>query len=222
MTEIRSTPAAQPRWRRRKEARPAEIIEAALEAFVSRGYAGTRLEDIARSAGCTKGTIFLYFESKEELFKAVVRTSVVPRLAQAEQLVDRHQGSVRDLLEQLLRMRWDSIYASPLSGLPKLLLSEAGNFPDLARFYNDEVVARSQALIERVLRMGVERGEFRPMDTLHVARVAVTPILLAALWKHSFAPCVTTLTNPQSYFEAALEILLRGITGEGASPRSGA
>ena len=216
-----SSPAS-PRWHRRKEARPAEILDAALAEFVSRGFAAARLEDIARGAGCTKGTIFLYFANKQELFKAVVRASVLPRLEQAEQLVERNEGSVRDVLEQLLRMRWQGIFDSQISGLPKLIFAEAGNFPDLARFFNDEIVVRSQALIERVLRLGVARGEFRPLDTTHVARVAVTPILMAALWKHSIAPCVTSTTDPQAYFEAAMDVLLTGISAPASAPPGGA
>ena len=131
-----------PRWQRRKEARPAEILDAALEQFVARGFAATRLDDIAKRAGCTKGTIFLYFANKEELFKALVREYIVPRIQLAEQVVEQHEGPVRDLLEKVLRSRWEGLVNSQLSGLPKLMFSEAGNFPDLVRFYHEEVVTQ--------------------------------------------------------------------------------
>lgn len=202
---------AAPRWHRRKEARPAEILDAALHEFVSRGFAATRLEDIARRAGCTKGTIFLYFPGKEELFKALVRENVVARIQDAEALVTRHEGPIRDLLVQLLRMRWQGIVNSKLSGLPKLMFAEAGNFPELVRFHFDEVVARNQALLEGVLRDGVTRGEFREHDVEYVARLAVTPILMAALWKHSYRAHACAPIDPERYFEASLELLLRGI-----------
>ncbi len=209
----------EPRWHRRKEDRPAEILDAALTEFVSRGYAATRLEDVARRAGCTKGTIFLYFANKQELFKALVRQTVLPRIQQAEAMVEQHRGSHRELLARLLRARWDDIVNSRLSGLPKLMFAEAGNFPELARFHFDEVVLRSQALIERVLRAGVASGEFRAHDTESVARLAFSPLIVAALWKHSLEPHASVPVDRERYFEASLDLLLRGLarTEEGTS-----
>jgi len=203
-----------PRWQRRKEARPAEILDAALEQFVARGFAATRLDDIAKRAGCTKGTIFLYFANKEELFKALVREYIVPRIQLAEQVVEQHEGPVRDLLEKVLRARWEGLVNSQLSGLPKLMFSEAGNFPDLVRFYHEEVVTRSQAVIKRILELGVARGEFRDVDVHSVALLAASPMLMAALWKHSFAPCVPNYEDAQTYFETSLDVLLRGLARE--------
>ncbi len=208
---------ASPRWHRRKETRPAEILAAALEEFVERGFAATRLEDIARRAGCTKGTIFLYFPNKVELFKAMVREQVLPRIQQAEQRIDAHEGTARDLLENVLRSRWDGLYHSSLSGLPKLMFSEAGNFPELARFYHDEVVSRSQAVVKRILELGIQRGEFRDVDVHTVANVMVSPMLMAVLWKHSFAHCAPKYADAQAFFDTALDFLLRGLD-RGASP----
>lgn len=205
------TPHSEPRWHRRKEARPTEILDAALEEFGARGFAAARLEDIARRAGCTKGTIFLYFQGKEDLLKALTRHVVVPRLELAEQIVEQHEGGMRDLLEKLLRSRWDSMTNTAVSRMPKLIFAEAGNFPDLARFYHQEVIARSHALVERVLRAGIERGEFRDMDVTNVARAAVAPILMGAMWKHSFAPHMPEVNDMQPFFETSLDLLLRGI-----------
>ncbi len=210
---------AEPRWHRRKDARPVEILDAAQEEFTTRGFAATRLEDIARRAGCTKGTIFLYFPSKEELFKAVVRNSVIPFIESTETLVAEHAGSSAELLETILRARWNRIVNSKLSMLPKLVFGEAGNFPDLSRFYHEEVVTRSQALLARVLRRGVERGEFADIDVESVALLASAPMLVASLWKHSFCAHVQTNIDIDRYFEAWLQTLLRGIArgAEGGS-----
>src|SRR5215470_17296837 len=112
-----------PRWRRRKDTRPAEILAAAQEIFGERGYDATRLEDVGSRAGCTKGTVFLYYESKAELFKAAVREAMLPQLRETEKLVDEHRGSARELLEALLRMRWDHMERTRLSGLVRLLLT---------------------------------------------------------------------------------------------------
>jgi len=208
----RARTQAAPRWQRRKEARPAEILDAALDEFVTRGFAAARLEDIGKRAGCTKGTIFVYFDSKQELFKAVVRANVLPLIAHAESLAEHHDGPVRDLLVQILRSRWESVVNSRLSGLPKLIFSEAGSFPDLARFYLDEVIGRGHAVIVRVLRAGVASGEFREgLDVDYLARIAASPMLVAALWKHSFQPHAEHEIDPRTYFETWLDLLLSGI-----------
>lgn len=209
-TQTAPSPSPTPR-RRRKEARPAEILAAALDSFVERGYEGSRLEDIAHRAGCTKGTVFLYYESKAELFKAAVRQTMLPMLQAAEQTVEGHRGSSRELLEGLLRQRWQAMNHTRLAGLPKLMLAEASLFPELARFYHDEIIERSHALLRRVLDLGVERGEFAPMDTANVARVSIAPILLAAVWRHSFAPVVEHPIDSEAFFESALSVLFRGI-----------
>ncbi|MFM7230971.1 MAG: TetR/AcrR family transcriptional regulator [bacterium] len=200
-----------PRWRRRKEARPAEILEAALELFVQRGFAGARLEDIAHRANCTKSTIFLYYAGKAELFKATVRHAMVPMLEAAEHSIDDHQGSHRELLVQLLRQRWSLMVETPLSGLTKLMYSEAAEFPDLARFYHDEVMIRSLGVIERVLAEGVVRGEFRPMDTRNVAPLALAPIMAAAMWRNSFGVTLPTPVDFKGLADTAIAHFLRGI-----------
>jgi len=218
MTMSDLQPRVPPVRRRRKAARPGEILSSAMESFVERGYEGSRLEDIAHRAGCTKGTVFLYYESKAELFKAVVRSAMLPMLQAAEQTVEGHRGSARELLESLLRQRWQAMNHTPLVGLPKLMLAEANKFPELARFYHDEIIERSHALLKRVLDLGVERGEFVAMDTANVARVSVAPILLAAVWRHSFAAVAAEPVDPEAFFESALTTLFRGI----AAPAHGA
>jgi len=206
-----------PRWRRRKETRPGEILASALDSFVERGYEATRLEDVARRAGCTKGTIFLYYEGKAELFKAAVREAMLPMLAAAEQTVESHTGTSRELLETLLRQRWKVMLETRLSGLPKLMFAEAHKFPELARFYHDEVIHRSHALFRRVLEQGIERGEFRKIDVANVARLAMAPIMMAAVWRHSFAAVVEPPIDPDGYMNTVLEQFFRSITADATS-----
>jgi AcrR family transcriptional regulator len=177
------------RWRRRKEARPAEILAAALASFAERGFAASRLDDVAHRAGVTKGTLYLYFPNKAELFKAVVNQAVVPNLERGEALLDHVDQSAAGLLERLMR-GWAELAHSPAGAIPKIVVSEAGNFPDLARFYREAVVDRGMALLRRVLRLGVERGEFRAsFDIDDATRCIVAPLLLAMLWRHSFGRC---------------------------------
>jgi AcrR family transcriptional regulator len=204
-----------PRWRRRKEARPAEILAAALEIFGERGYEATRLVDVARRAGCTKGTIFLYYENKIELFKAAVREIMLPLVLETERLVEAHRGTARELVEQLLRLRWDHMMRNRLSGLVKLMLAETRTYPELARFYNDEFIERNQALLRRVLQDGIERGEFRQMDTVQAARFLVAPMMFATVWRHAFEHAVGTPGTLEEYFETALGIMLAGLVAGG-------
>jgi len=214
-TAPRRSPA-EPRWHRRKEARPSEILDAALEEFLTRGFTASRLDDIARRAGCTKGTIFLYFASKEELFKAIVRDRLLPVIQSAEAQVEQHEGPSADLLRSLVRARWELLVHSPLSGMPKLVISEAGQFPDLVRFFYDDVVARSYAVFARVLREGIERGEFRPLDPMYVARSLMAPLIVAALWKHAIQPYAMKDVDPEKYFDTSLDLLLAGIAAPAA------
>ena len=179
-----------PRWHRRKDARPGEIVDAALEVFVEKGYAAARLEDVARRAGVTKGTIYLYFENKGALFKAVVRQTIIPNIVRAEREAATFGGSAAELLRDMITRWWRVMGETKLSAIPKLVLSEAVNFPALARFYQKEVVARSHRLIAGVVRRGIARGEFLPVDVTAVTRLAMAPLVLAVLNQHAVDFCV--------------------------------
>ena len=201
----------EPRRRlRRKEARPSEILKAALTLFAERGFAATKLEDVAAAAGIGKGTIYLYFPTKEELFRAVVRQELLPNLAQSEALVAAHQGSSADLL-RLLAERFIGLLDSELTAIPKLVVTEAGNFPALARFYADEVAKRGIALIGGVLRRGMERGEFRQLDPMVVMPLFSAPFLMLVLWKHSLGRYADITFDPRVVIETHIDVLLRGL-----------
>lgn len=204
-----------PRWRRRKADRPSEIMSAALQEFLAHGYEATRLEDVARRAGCTKGTIFLYFPGKAELFKTAVREALFPILQSAEQDFSiSFEGSMRELLERLLRTRWSLIQNSGSVALGGMILANGGRFPDIARFYHDEVLSRSHALYTRILEMGVARGEFRPLDAPEVARVVMAPLLLGMVWRQSFNTEALPPFDGPALIEAQMDQFFRGIAAE--------
>jgi AcrR family transcriptional regulator len=207
--------ASEARWRRRKEARPAEILAAALDCFTERGFAATRLEDVARRAGVTKGTLYLYFPNKEELFKAMVREAVVATIARGEARVGEAAEPAPQLLEAVLRELTAQI-ETPASAIPKLVIAEAGNFPDLARFYLDEVIHRGRSLVRRVLRAGIARGEFRPIDLERVIDCVIAPVIMAMLWRHSFAPYERDDRDVEALCRVHLQLL-----SEGLRPREG-
>ncbi len=198
---------------RRKEARPGELLAAALALFVEKGYAATRAEEVARRAGVSKGTLFLYFASKEELFKAVVRENLAGRFPEWEAEFDAYTGSTPDMLRYAMRMWWQRIGATPASGITKLMMSEAVNFPELAAFYQHEVIEPGQELIRRILQRGVDRGEFRPIDMEHGVYLVLAPMLFLMSWKHSFGACgcKTDTLDPERYLELQVDTLLHGL-----------
>ncbi len=208
-----SLPAPSTRWRRRKDARPGEIVAASLACFAERGFAATRLEDVARRAGVTKGTLYLYFPNKEELFKAVVREAVVANIALGEALVAHSSEPAPVVLEQLIA-RLQAAMVAPASAIPKIVIAEAGNFPDIARFYLKEVIQRGLGLFQRVLKAGVARGEFRPMDVECTAYCIVAPMMLGMLWRHSFAQHERHPLDTDALCRAHMEILSRGLLAD--------
>ena len=208
------------RRERRKDARPGELLAAALDLFVEKGFAATRVEEVARRAGVSKGTLFLYFSSKEELFKAVVRENISGRFAQWNEEIERFEGSSPDMLRYCLNSWWERIGATKASGIPKLMMSEARNFPELARFYQHEVMQPGSALIERVLKRGVARGEFRPIDFKYGVSMVLAPLLYLAMWKHSLGSCGGNLAQlvPEEYLAVQFDMLMSGLSATGAGP----
>jgi AcrR family transcriptional regulator len=200
-----------PRWERRKDARPRELLDAALDLFVERGYAATRLEDVAKRAGVSKGTLYLYYENKEDLFKAVVRTSIVPVLGEAEESVAEFDGHSADLLRHLIHSWWQQVGATKASGIVKLVMAEAGNFPELARFYQEEVINRGTRTMGTMLARGIERGEFRPFDVTLMTQVLIAPMLMLITWKHSVGPCPRAELEPQAFLDTFLDMALHGL-----------
>jgi AcrR family transcriptional regulator len=212
-----------PRWERRKDARPQELLAAALDLFVDRGFASTRLEDVARRAGVSKGTLYLYFSNKEELFKAVVRENIVPVIGDAEDTIAGFEGHSAELLRHVLLGWWERLGATKASGIIKLVTAEAGNFPELATFYREEVIDRGAAMVGGLLARAVARGEFRPVDPVIMTQVLIAPMLMLMTWKHSIGPCDEADLNPAAFLDAFLGLALDGLLPRAdASASSGA
>lgn len=197
-----------PRWQRRAEARPQELLDAALTVFVERGYALARLDEIAERAGVAKATLYRYYENKLELFKAVVRNSLVATL-------DEFSGtpaSARDRLVHLLTAFMERVAGSQLSGIPKLIIAEAGNIPEVARFYHDEVILRARALVVAALNEGAANGELRPVDADYAWRIIVAPLLMSIIWKHSFQAFEAEPLDFKRHLNAQLDLLFDGLS----------
>ena len=196
--------------RRRKDERPSELVAAALDLFVERGFAATRLDDVAARAGVSKGTLYLYFESKEALFKAVIEEAIVPLLASAEDVIANDQGTSIDLLRRLLNGWREQIGATRLAGVPKLIIAEARNFPAVAQYYHDAVIVRGRALLRTLLQRGIERGEFRPLDLETAIDVIYAPLMMLVVWRSSLCFCAKE-TDPATYLRTHFDLLVQGL-----------
>ncbi|WP_245615850.1 TetR/AcrR family transcriptional regulator [Andreprevotia chitinilytica] len=199
------------RWSRRKEARPQEILEAALTLFVDKGFTATRIEDIAREAGVTRGTPYLYFANKEEIFKAVIRDLLLPQITEAAVLFEGYTGSAADLLRELVRIWWQNMGETQLSALPKLMIAEGGQFPDVIEVYQREFIEPGLGLFKHALEYGIARGEFRPVDVAVAAEVMAAPVVMAMLNQCANTPCNGITVDPQTYLATFLDLTLGGL-----------
>jgi AcrR family transcriptional regulator len=200
---------ATPVRKRRKAARPAELIEAGLAEFALRGFAGTRLEDVAKRAGVAKGTIYRYFNDKEALFLAAIESRAVPIHGQIDAFIDTFNGSTRDLLEMLVRTVYARLVDTDVKVLMRIIIAEGQTFPGLTEVYYREIISRVQALLARIVARGISRGEIRPGPVSDLPLVIMAPAMMAAVWKMTFnahAPIAT-----ERFIAAHLDLLDRGL-----------
>lgn len=207
---------------RRKQARPQELLDAALALFVEKGFAATRSEEVARAAGVSKGTLYLYYPSKEELFKAVVRHNLSSLIAEGQEKADVFDGSSAELLVLLMRTWWQRMDNTPAAGIHKIVLAEVRNFPELAQFYADEVIAPATALFTSVVQRGIHRGEFRPLPVHDVAHALIAPMIFHALHRHSFGACPMhgAEFDAEAVLDTQIQITLRGLQTDAAAAAS--
>ena len=202
------------KWQRRKDQRPLEILFAALNLFVSKGFASTRIEDIAKQANVSKGTVYLYFSSKEDLFKKMVHEVMVPKINEVEEYISSYQGSQSELLQQVIRHWWKTIKESGLIGVPKLIIAEADKFPDLTRFYMKEVIHRIQSILMNILDKGQKKKEFKAMDTVLTTRVIMSSLVYFSMWDISLKKYDKKNLNVDDLIEQQILLLLTGIKNE--------
>lgn len=210
---------------RRKEARPGELLDAALDLFVEKGFAATRSEEVAIRAGVSKGTLFLYFPSKEELFKAVITENLSGRFLEWNDEFEVFEGSTPDMLRYCMNSWWERVGSTRVAGITKLMMSEGRNFPALAEFYQREVVQPGHALLRRILQRGIERREFAEVDVDHAIYLILAPMIFLMLWQHAGSACVDPAStfDPHKYLALQTETVIRGLSAlpaNGAAPSS--
>ena len=203
--------------RRRPEARPSEIIAAALEEFTAKGFAATRLDDVAQRAGLSKGAIYLYFTDKRALLRGVVEEMATTNVAAFRAQVERHEGAAAPLLQAVLLALAQRIAGSPLPHLIKLIIAESRGQPEIGRLYLETVIQRAVPVIRELIERGIAAGEFRPVDADLTVRCVVGPMLLAALWRSVFEPIGGEPLDVEALARQHADILIRGLAA-GAVP----
>ncbi len=213
-----STAAPTKSWTRRKQARPKEILDAALVVFAEKGFAAARMEDIAAKAGVTKGTIYLYFPSKEEVFKSLAREHIGETLGQIIVQAQNYEGTLREFLALVLTVMGDKLQTSEFPIFPKIIIAESGNFPELARFWRTEVIDKALGMLTSVITKAVARGEIREVPPDYVARLCVAPFIMSVIWRTVIAPTDTVPFDYRKFLNLHLDVLLNGLKPEGQKP----
>lgn len=211
-------PPGAPRWRRRKEARPAEIVQAALEVFAEKGFAAARLDLIAARAGVSKGALYLYFETKEDLFRAVVRDAVAPNIQAIRVMAEAWDGPFADLIRTVLPAVAERAAALPFGAVAKMVIGESRNFPELARVWHDSVVLEGVGLLSGLIEKAQARGEVRPGDPRIHAFSLVGPLLLGVIWRETFTPIGGAEVDLPAVARQHVETVLGGMLIEEARP----
>jgi AcrR family transcriptional regulator len=197
---------------RRKLERPRELLDAALDLFVEKGFAATRAEEVAARAGVSKGTLYLYYPSKEELLKEVIRQNVVNQIAEGVEIVRAFEGSSSELLAHMMRLWWERVGETRASGILKLMMSEVRNFPEIAQFYIDEVTQPCDRMLAEIVERGIARGEFRPVQVADVVHALIGPLLFLVMNKHSLGACAAVAKlEPRPIIEAQIDLVLHGL-----------
>lgn len=200
----------EPRFRRRKEERPQEITEAALAAFAEKGYAATRVDEVAARAGVSKGLVYLYFKTKEEMFKAVVRSFVVPRIDALVGVIDRSDMTSEDFLRGPFLDFVKTLPRSPVSVVIRLMIAEGHKYPDLRRFYWDNVVSRGLGAIRVLLKRGIESGEFRRSPVTELPHLFIMPVVFSVIYRLLFD---AKSDETDAIIETQLDVLIGHMKG---------
>ncbi|MBT9447129.1 MAG: TetR/AcrR family transcriptional regulator [Hyphomonadaceae bacterium] len=180
-------PAPEGRRKRRAHARPDEILDAALAAFIEKGFDATRMEDVAARAGLSKAGVYLYFESKDALLKALIVREVAPIAQRAEALAIAGAEDPEATLRAIATLALSRLFDPRVFAVPHLLISISSRFPEIVAFYRAEVIERARGAITSIIRAGIAKGVFRDIDPDIAMRLFVGPFMFEALWRHVFA-----------------------------------
>jgi AcrR family transcriptional regulator len=208
--------AGGPKFRRRKADRPAEIVEAALAVFAEKGFAAAKLDEIAARAGVSKGAVYLYFETKEDIFRAVVDQALAPNITAVKAMIAAHPGPLADLLRGIAAHLGHVIETTAIGGVLKMVVGEARNFPEIARVWHDDLVVHALAAMTGAIAAAQARGEVKPGDPRAFALQMVSPVLMAVLWRETFVPIGAAPFDIPAVLRQHVDTLLTGMLREEA------
>ncbi len=204
-----------PRWQRRKEERPDDIIAAALKIFTVKGFAGAKMEAIAAEAGLSKGAVYLYFPTKEDVFRAVVERAVAPNVDALGKLALDADLPFADRVRLLLPRLGEVLTSAPIGAVAKMVLGESRNFPELAKVWHDNVVAKGISLLCRLVEKAQETGEVRPGDPRIHAFSIMGPMMIGTLWRETFTPVGGAEIDLVAVATQHAETVLEGLVQQG-------
>ncbi len=204
----------QPKFQRRAEDRPREICAAALEVFAEKGFAAAKLDEIARRAGVSKGTLYLYFEDKEQLFRAVVRDTVVPNVDMLRATLIQTGLPFAELVRLFLAKFAETTTRVPIGAVAKMVVSESRNFPELARVWHDEVASRGLGAVTALIEMAQARGEVRPGNARLHAFTLMGPMLMGVLYRETLQPVGGPPLDLEALARQHAETVLAGLLTE--------
>jgi len=205
-----------PKWQRRKETRPTDIAAAALAVFAEKGFAGARVEEIAARAGISKGTLYLYYHGKAELFRAVVREVVIPNVDAMRVAFLAADMPFAAVVRQLLPRFAEIVTRVPVGAVAKMVIGESRNFPELAKVWHDEVIDKAVGLIAALIERAQAKGEVRPGDPRVHAFSIMGPMLIGVLWRETFTPVGGAALDLAAIARQHAETVLGGLIVEGA------
>ncbi len=204
----------QPRWQRRAEDRPREICAAALEVFAEKGFAAARLEEIAKRAGISKGTLYLYFKDKEELFRAVVRDTVAPNINSVRQAVMAADAPFADLARIYLARFAELAVRVPVGAVAKMVIGESRNFPELAKVWHDQVASGALGMLAGLIERAQQKGEVRAGDPRLMAFSLAGPMLMGVLWRETLQPAGGAPLDLDALAKQHAETVLAGMLAD--------
>src|SRR5690349_1611763 len=202
--------APETRWRRRAEARPEEILDAALDEFTERGFEAARMEDIARRASISKGGIYLYFPSKTALLEALIEAKVTPLARLAQTIAATGANDPMSALRMIATAAAHRLGDGKVFAVPRLVISVSGRFPEIAEYYRVHVVELARGALESLIEAAMTKGALRRVDAQAAARAFIGPILFEALWTHVLKG-ESTLGNPEKLIQQHFDVWLNGL-----------
>lgn len=210
-----------PRWRRNPEKRPDQVLAAALAEFRQRGFAGTRVDDIAARAGLSKGTLYRYFASKEAMLKALIQNSVEPIVAQMENFQSTSNAEPLEIIEAMPALLVAALSNPDILSIPRLVVAEAGNFPEIAAYYRAAVIERAKGNLKKSIIQAIDSGKFRPVDPEIAARCIIGPVLAHMILSHVLTLPGQTDIPPRNFISGYLDILENGLLAKPSNESGG-